>query len=589
MPKMNVMDAVVRVMESEGTDVVFGVPGAAILPLYQALSKSSKIRHVSVRHEEGGTHAADGYARVTGRVGVNIGTSGPAGTNMITGLYTCMADSIPMICITGQAPTNVLHKEAFQAVDIVEIAKPVTKWAVQVKETAQLPWVFRQAYRIAQEGRPGPVLIDLPLNVQKGPEVDWDPDWDRALAFQKPSPNPAAVREAVAMLLQAERPMIMPGGGVILAEASERLVELAEYLQVPVTPTYMGKGAIREDHPLYAGIVGVQTSQRYANALFLESDFVLAIGARFADRHTGELSVYRGDRTFVQVDIEPYQIGRVFPPDLGIVSDAELALEAMLDVARDMTPAREPNEWNERVTELRSTLLRKMDFDNVPIKPQRVYKEVNEYFDEDTVFLTAIGLYQIFSGQFQKTYKPRHYICCGQAGPLGWEVPACIGAKLGAPEKLIVGIVGDYSFEFLMEEVAVAVQYRVPFVLVMLNNGYMGLIRQGEKHGYGGLDFEVSLSYDGPGAYGMDHVGVMEAMGALGRRVTEPGDIAAALDWAIAASEEHRVPALVEIITERDTDAAMGIAIDAINEFEPVLEGTLERAGQVVGAVPERD
>jgi tartronate-semialdehyde synthase len=219
MPKMNVMDAVARVMESEGVDVVFGVPGAAILPLYKALAQSS-ITHVSVRHEEGGTHAADGYARVTGKVGVNIGTSGPAGTNMITGLYTAMADSIPMICITGQAPTDVLHKEAFQAVDIVEIAKPVTKWAVQVKETAQLPWAFRQAFRIAREGRPGPVLIDLPLNVQKGPEVDWDPDWDRALAFDRPTPNPAAIREAVALLLQAERPMLMPGGGVILADAA---------------------------------------------------------------------------------------------------------------------------------------------------------------------------------------------------------------------------------------------------------------------------------------------------------------------------------------------------------------------------------
>jgi tartronate-semialdehyde synthase len=289
------------------------------------------------------------------------------------------------------------------------------------------------------------------------------------------------------------------------------------------------------------------------------------------------------------VDIEPYQIGRVFPPDLGIVSDAGLALEQMLAVARDMTPAREATDWSERVGELKSTLLRKMDFDNVPVKPQRVYKEVNEIFDEDTVFLTAIGLYQIFSGQFQKTYKPRHYICCGQAGPLGWEVPACIGAKLGAPDKLIVGIVGDYSFEFLMEEIAVAVQYRVPFVLVMLNNGYMGLIRQSEKHGYSGLNFEVSLAYDGPGAYGMDHVGVMEAMGALGRRVTEPGDIASALEWAVSASEEHQVPALVEIITESDTDAAMGVAIDAINEFEPVLDGTLERAGEVVGAMPERD
>ena len=589
MPKMNVMDAVVKVIESEGTDVVFGVPGAAILPLYKALAKSTQIRHLSVRHEEGGTHAADGYARVTGRVGINIGTSGPAGTNMITGLYTAMADSIPMICITGQAPTDVLHKEAFQAVDIVEIAKPVTKWAVQVKETAQMPWVFRQAFRIAREGRPGPVLIDLPLNVQKGPEVDWDPDWDQELPFEKPAPNPTAIREAISKLLQAEHPMIMPGGGVIIAEASEALMELAEYLQVPVTPTYMGKGSIREDHSLYAGIVGIQTSQRYANQLFLESDFILGVGARFADRHTGELSVYRGERTFVQVDIDPYQIGRVFPPDLGIVADAKLALEAMLDVARDMTPAREPDPWSERVSELRSTLLRKMDFDQVPIKPQRVFKEVNQVFDEDTVFLTAIGLYQIFSGQFQKTYKPRHYICCGQAGPLGWEVPACIGAKLGAPEKLVVGVVGDYSFQFLMEEIAVAVQYRVPFVLVMLNNAYMGLIRQSEKYGYD-ENFAVDLAYEGAnGAVGIDHVGVMQAMGALGRRVSEPDDIAAALEWAIERAQEHQVPVLVEIITERDTDAAMGIAIDKINEYEPVLDGSLERAGEVVGALPDRD
>jgi tartronate-semialdehyde synthase len=288
------------------------------------------------------------------------------------------------------------------------------------------------------------------------------------------------------------------------------------------------------------------------------------------------------------VDIDPRQIGRVFPPDLAVVSDAKLALQALLQTSRDITPEREPGEWVDRVAELRSTLLRKMDFDDVPVKPQRVYKEMNEFFDEDTIFVTAIGLYQIWSGQFQKTYKPRHYICCGQAGPLGWEVPACIGVKLGKPENLVVGVVGDYSFQFLMEEVAVAVQYKVPYVLVMLNNAYMGLIRQSELP-YD-INFAVDLSYEGPDSdYGIDNVMVMEAMGALGRRVRRPEEIQGALEWAVRASEERRVPALVEIMCEREVNAAMGLSIDKINEYEPILDGNRELAGQIVGGVPERD
>jgi tartronate-semialdehyde synthase len=553
------------------------------------MSKSDQIKHYSVRHEEGGTHAADGYTRVTGKVGINIGTSGPAGTNMITGLYTCLADSMPLICITGQAPTNVLHKEAFQAVDIVEIAKPVTKWAVQVKEPGQLVWTFREAFRIAQEGRPGPVLIDLPLDIQtSGLEVDFDPERGGPLHFEKPGPRSNAVRQAIEMILEAERPVLMPGGGTIIADASEELIELAEYLQVPVSPTYMGKGLIPEDHPLYMGIVGLQTQQRYANALFLESDLVVGIGNRWAERHTGDLETYREDRKFIHIDIEPSQIGRIFPPDLAIVSDAKLGLQEMVQTARDMTSEREPDEWVERVDELRSTLLRKTDFDDVPIKPQRVFKEMNEFFDEDTIFVTAIGLYQIWSGQFQKTYKPRHYLCCGQAGPLGWEVPACIGVKLGKPDNLVVGVVGDYSFQFLMEELAVACQYKIPYVLVMVNNAYMSLIRQGElKYD---MNFAVDIGYEGPDSeYGIDNVKVMEAMGALGRRVTNPEEIQEALEWAVQASEEQQIPALVEILVERETNASMGLSIDKINEYEPILDGSEELTGQIVGGVPDRD
>jgi tartronate-semialdehyde synthase len=297
---------------------------------------------------------------------------------------------------------------------------------------------------------------------------------------------------------------------------------------------------------------------------------VLAIGARFGDRHTGKLDVYRGERKFIHIDISPQQLGRVFPADLGIVSDAKVALLALREQAGER-PAKSRSGWTGRVAQLKDVLTRRTDFDDVPIKPPRVYQEINEFFDDDTVFVTAIGLYQIWSGQFQRVTKPRHYLCCGQAGPLGWEVPACMGAKLAIPDKLVVGVVGDYSFQFLMEEVAVAVQYQVPFVLVMVNNGYMGLIRQAEKN-YD-MNYEVLLSYDGPGGHpGIDHVAVMKAMGADGMKVTEPGDIQGAFEWAVAQSNERRVPVLVEILVAPEDDAAMGQSIDHVREFEPARE-----------------
>lgn len=569
MPRITAMEAVVHVLESEGVQHVFGIPGAAILPLYHALRGSRRITHLTARHEEGATHAADGYARASGKVGVAIGTSGPAGTNMITGLYTAHADSIPLIAITGQAQRAVLHKEAFQAVDIVDIAKPVTKWAVQVQEAAQLPWIFRKAFQVAREGRPGPVLIDLPLDVQKQ-EIEYDPAIDDPLPLVRPAPSPARLRRAVEMLLDAERPIILAGGGVILAEASSELRALAEHLQIPVSPTLMGKGAFPEDHPLYAGHVGIQTQQRSANAIFLESDVVLAVGARFADRHTGALDVYRGARRFIHVDIEATQIGRVFEPDLGVVGDARLALAGMLELARAATRPRAAGAWVARTAELKRMLGRRTDFADVPIKPPRVFQEINAAFDRETIFVTAIGLYQIWSGQFQTVHAPRHYLVCGQAGPLGWEVPACIGAKLARPEKLVVGVVGDYSFQFLMEELAVAAQYRVPYVLVMLNNVNLGLIRQGEQ-GYG-MKYAIDLAYDaGLGTEaGIDHCKIMEAMGCTARRVTRPEEIRGALEWAVGESERMRAPALVEVMIEREANAAMGAAIDSVREFEPL-------------------
>ncbi|WP_410616159.1 glyoxylate carboligase [Amycolatopsis sp. lyj-109] len=561
MPRIPAMQAVVDVLESEGVDTVFGCPGAAILPLYNAL-QGRAIEHLIVRHEEGATHMADGWARTNGNVGVAIGTSGPAGTNMITGLYTAHADSIPMICITGQAATTKLHQEAFQAVDIVEIAKPVTKWAVQVKEAAQLPWIFREAFRIARSGRPGPVLIDLPIDVQRQ-DIEWDSSIDSPLPVTRVTPAPARVERALDLLLAAERPLILAGGGVVLGEASEQLRAAAERLDVPVQVTLMGKGSFPEDHELFAGMAGIQTSQRWANAAFLEADLVLALGARFGDRHTGELSVYRGDRKFIHVDIEPTQLGKVFGPDLGIVSDTGEFLDALL-AALNQRETKPRREWVSRIGELKEALPRRDDFDSLPIKAPRVFKEINETFGADTYFVTAIGLYQIWSGQFQQAHKPRHYQVCGQAGPLGWEIPAAIGVKKARPEAEVVGVVGDYSFQFLVEELAVAAQYDVGFVLIMLNNEYLGLIRQAET-GYE-MNFEVDIHYD---TIGTDNVKIMEAYGCSGTRVREPGEIRTSLEWARKEAERTSRPVLVEIMIEREGNAAMGAALDAVREFEP--------------------
>ena len=495
----------------------------------------------------------------------------------ISGLYSAMADSIPILCITGQAPRAKLHKEDFQAIDIAAIARPVTKWSITVMEGAQVPWAFRYAFQVMKSGRPGPVLIDLPLDVQRE-IIEYDPETDVALEVFKPRPHAKQIEKALDMLNESERPLIVAGGGVINADASDLLVELAELTNTPVVPTLMGWGTIPDNHPLQAGQVGLQTQHRYGNATFLRSDFVLGIGNRWANRHTGSVDVYTEGRRFVHIDIEPTQIGRVFCPDLGIVSDARYALEDLVKAARRRKKAgkiRDRSQWVSECQERRRTMLRRTDFDNVPIKPQRVFQEINNIFDDDTRFVTAIGLYQIASGQFQRINKPRNYIICGQAGPLGWEISACIGAKLADPQREVVGVVGDYSFQFLIEELAVAAQHEVPFVMVLLNNSYLGLIRQAQK-GYK-MDYEVQLSFNNIncpeiGEYGVDHVKATEALGCLAFRVFEPDKIGETIQRARTLAEERRVPVVVEVITERATDIAMGPEIDKITEFEEIID-----------------
>ena len=580
MARMTATMAAVLVMEKEGVTQAFGVPGAAINPLYAAMRKHGGISHVLARHVEAASHMAEGYTRArAGNIGVCIGTSGPAGTDMITGLYSAIADSIPILCITGQAPRARLYKEDFQAVDIESISKPVTKWSVTVREPALVPRVFQQAFHLMRSGRPGPVLIDLPFDVQMA-EIEFDIETYEPLPVYKPAASRAQIEKALTMLAAAERPLIVAGGGIINADASDLLVEFAEITGVPVIPTLMGWGTIPDDHPLMAGMVGLQTSHRYGNATMLASDFVLGIGNRWANRHTGSVEVYTKDRKFVHVDIEPTQIGRVFMPDYGIVSDARAALELFVKVAREWKAAgklKNRSEWAARCAERKRVMLRKTHFDNVPLKPQRVYEEMNAAFGRDTRYVSTIGLSQIQAAQMLHVYQPRNWINCGQAGPLGWTIPAALGVVAADPTRTVVAISGDYDFQFLIEELAVGAQFKLPYIHVVVNNAYLGLIRQAQRAF--DMDFCVQLSFDninmpesdeGLRGYGVDHKTVVEGLGCKALRVTRPEEIAPAFKQAQALMKEHRVPVVVEFVLERVTNVSMGAEINAVNEFEEI-------------------
>ncbi|MFI9630650.1 glyoxylate carboligase [Streptomyces sp. NPDC052042] len=577
MPRMSAARAAVEILKREGVSNAFGVPGAAINPFYAALKESGGVHHTLARHVEGASHMAEGYTRARpGNIGVCVGTSGPAGTDMITGLYSAMADSIPILCITGQAPTAVLHKEDFQAVDIASIAAPVTKAATTVLEAAQVPGVFQWAFHLMRSGRPGPALIDLPLDVQLT-EIEFDPELYEPLPVHRPVASRKQIERALEMLDASERPLIVAGGGVINADACQLLLEFMELTGIPVVPTLMGWGAIPDDHALNAGMVGLQTSHRYGNATFLESDFVLGIGNRWANRHTGKLDVYTRGRTFVHVDIEPTQLGRIFAPDLGIVSDAGAALALFVEAARERKAdgrLKDRSEWAASVQGRRATLQRRTHFDDVPLKPQRVYEEMNRAFGPETRYVTTIGLSQIAGAQMLHVYRPRHWINCGQAGPLGWTVPAALGVATAVPDGSVVALSGDYDFQFMLEELAVGAQHRVPYVHVLVNNAYLGLIRQAQRNF--DIDFQVDLEFENInapeiGVYGVDHVKVVEGLGCKAIRVTEPDRLLPAFEEAKKLAAEFRVPVVVEAILERVTNIAMsGTDIASVDEFEEI-------------------
>ena len=553
---MKAAEAVIKILELEGIDTVYGIPGAGINGFYKYLGETDKIQSFCHRHEEACVHAAGGHFRASGKMAVAACTSGPGATNFVTGIYTCNIDSIPVIAITGQAVTAQLGKDAFQCVDIAKICEPVAKKTYQITDPNKVVETFAEAFRVAQEGKPGAIVVDFPLDVQNA-DIEFDPSAYQPLGFETPAPNADDIAKAIEMVNEAKNPLLLMGGGVLLAEASKECVELAEELNLPVITTYMAKGGIPVDHPLNAGHCGIQVGQPIGNKVFLDSDLVLGIGCRFTDRHTGALDVYREGRRFIHINIEPSEIGKIFPADLGIVSDAKKAIDALLAEAK-RNGKKSSHADVAGLPALRQELARKLDYDAKPINPHRVFGELNKYFGDDAIFTTGCGITQIWSGQLQDISVPRNYLPSGGSGTLGYDIPGAFGAAV-ATGKQAVAVMGDFGFTFHVQEMAVCAANNVPVIVVVVNNAYLGLIRQNQKYAYG-YECDVAM----PENQGMmDYVKVAEGFACYGERVFDAKDIPAALDRAKASGK----PAVIDIVCDPNVDCSMGTALNNVREF----------------------
>ncbi|MGE4283000.1 MAG: thiamine pyrophosphate-dependent enzyme [Clostridia bacterium] len=555
---MKVAEAFVKIIEKEGIVDAFGIPGAGINPVYKYLENSG-ISHYTMRHEEACVHAADAYYRASQKIAMAICTSGPGATNFVTGMYTANIDSIPVLAVTGQANTWQFKMDPFQCVDIAKICETVAKRTYCVTDAKQFPEIMKEVFMLMRSGRPGPVLIDLPLDIQMT-EIDFDIESYVPATYDVPKPKGEDIAAAVDMLLGAKSPVMIMGGGVMFSHSEIKFIKLAETLGVPVVTTYMAKGGIPLEHPLNAGHVGIQVGQPIGNKVFLESDLVLGIGCRFVDRHTGDLKTYREGRKFIHVDIEPTQIGKVIEPDLAIVADAALAIDALQQEFDKRGNGKLELDIVKSLPTLRTELERKTDYDAVPIKPHRVFGEINKAFDADTMFTVGCGITQIWSGQLQKIDKPRKYLPSGGAGTLGFDIPAAFGAKVAHPECHSVTVLGDFGFTFMVEEIAVAAAFKKPIIVVIVNNAYLGLIRQNQKGAYG-YEYAVDMLYNQDGT--MDYVKVAEGFGCAGERVLKPEDIGPALERAKKSDKTY----IIDIICDQDQLCDMGGSIAAIKSF----------------------
>jgi acetolactate synthase I/II/III large subunit len=536
--------ALVRSLESQGVDVVFGLPGGTILPAYDPI-RSSSLRHVLVRHEQGAGHAAEGYAWATGRPGVCIATSGPGATNLVTALADAYMDSVPVVAITGQVPTAMIGTDAFQESDITGITAPVTKHNELVTDPARIPAAIAEAFHIASTGRPGPVLVDLPKDVQQATTTwSWPPVMDLPGYKIPGAADPGQIEAAARLLHQARRPVLYAGGGVIKSNSHEALRELAELTQAPVTTTLMARGAFPDAHPLALGMPGMH-GMYAAVAALQEADLIVALGARFDDRVTGKLSAFAPNAMIVHADIDPAEIGKNRAPDVAIVGDLRFSLAELARAVRELYEAEGPADTAGWVATTaawkRAYPLRYAQAPDGPLKPQHVVERLSALTGGDAVVVAGVGQHQMHASQHYSFTKPRSWINSGGAGTMGFAVPAAMGAQIGRPGELVVAIDGDGCFQMTAQELATCAIEGLPVKVLIFNNGFLGMVRQWQELFYEERYSEVHLGTAIP-----DYVKLAEAYGCAGLRCEQAGDVDAVLEKALSISD---VPTVVDFRT----------------------------------------
>ena len=528
----------VECLEREGVEIMFGIPGGQAIPLFDALYDSKKIKTVLTRHEQGAAHMADGYSRSTGKTGVCIATSGPGATNLVTGLATAYMDSIPMVAITGQVATHLIGNDAFQEADITGITRPVTKHNYLVKDIKDLARVIREAFYIAKAGRPGPVLIDIPVDVSRG-ETEFV--WPEKIELRNYKPtlkgHPNQIKKAAEAIAAAKKPVIYAGGGIISSGAAKELRAFAEKIDAPVGVTLLGLGAFPYSHQQFMGMYGMHGT-RTSNLAMNESDLIIAAGARFDDRVTGKLTHFAPNATIIHIDVDPSSISKNVPVDIPIVGDAKNILAELVKAVE----AKKHAEWRKQVAEWQ----KKYPLGYIKkgkLKPQFVLEQINAITKGDAIFVTEVGQHQMWAAQFLKIETPRTFLSSGGLGTMGYGFPAAMGAQFGNPGRAVFDISGDGSFQMNLQEMAIAVEHKLPVKIIILNNRYLGMVRQWQQLFWKRRYASVEISAQ------PDFIKLAEAYGAAGIRVTKDEEVRAALDKAMKIKDK---PVILEFVIERE-------------------------------------